>query len=345
MKKIYLLAALSAASILFADPPPQPPPKDPDLFLKDNAIFSSHLEFLYWKPIEGALMYALKMDRQSWNPENTFPVGHYENADYDFDPGFRVTMGYFRAPRYWEIWTTYTRLTARGSEKVHPSNSHPNQFLTATWPTYFQESLSEAKTSIHLNYNVADLNVDRYFIPNPHLRLRMLGGFTGAWMDQDWAVKYYDFDNHTSLIRNRWRFGGAGFRLGLMVDWFWTDDIYVTIRGTLAALVGAYKNSMVQTSSIKLGPEYNTNLPLRNAIYRDARSVGHLQLLMGPSWQRSWKSVRTELFLGYEINSWTNLQEIYFSVQGVPAYASQQTTFNSGVLTLQGLTTRFSIDY
>jgi hypothetical protein len=345
MKKFCMLSVLTLVSALFSTGTnPPPPPKDPDLFLKDKPVFSTHLEFLYWKPIEGALMYALKMNTPSWNPSDTFPVGEYQNANYNFDPGFRITLGYFRAPRYWEIWGTYTRLTARGKEETHAPGA-PNTFLTSTWPTYFHNSLTRAKTYIHLNYNVADLGADRYFIPNPHLRLRLLGGFTGAWMDQNWLIKYFDFAGNISHVRNRWKFGGAGFRLGMMVDWFWTDDVYITIRGSLAALVGAYKNSMFQTSSIQPSPAYNTNLPFRNATYEDARTAANLQLVVGPSWQKSWKSVRTELFAGYEINSWMNLQEIYFSVPGTPAYASQQTTFNSGILTLQGLTTRFTIDF
>ena len=131
----------------------------------------------------------------------------------------------------------------------------------------------------------------------------------------------------------------------MMVDWFWTDDIYMTLRGSIAALTGAYKNSMYQTTSVTPTPAYNPQLPIRNAVYRDSRTVANLQLLLGPSWQKSWKSVRTELFAGYEISSWMNLQEVYFSMPGTPAYTSQQTTINSGILTLQGLTTRFSVDF
>lgn len=346
MKKFPLLLALTLTTSLFSSIPKQPtePPKDPDLFIKDKQIHSAHLEFLYWKPIEGGLMYALNMDRPSWNPTHSFAVGHYKHADYNFDPGFRVTLGFFRAPRYWELWTSYTRLTSRGTDVTH-APTHANQFLVSTWPTHFANSLTRAKSSVHLNYNVADFSADRYFIPNPHLRLRLIAGFSGAWMDQNWTIKYAGTGTQESLVRNRWRFGGAGLRVGVMADWFWTDDIYITMRGSLAGLVGAYKNSMYQTTSVQPGPDYNPSLPIRDAVYRDARSVGNLQLLLGPSWQKAWQKVRTELFAGYEINTWTNLQEIYFTTHAVPSNEHQQTTYNSGLLTVQGLTTRFSIDY
>lgn len=349
MKKFYLLSALTLVSTLFAakEPdrhPPPPPAEDPDLFYKDKQVYSAHLEFLYWKPLEGALLYALSMNKQSWNPSDTYPVGNYQHASYGFDPGFRVTLGFFRAPRYWELWATYTRMTSRGRDSITPP-SGPNTFLTSTWPTYFDESLSFAKSKVHLNYNVADISADRYFIPNPHLRLRLIGGFTGAWMDQYWSIRYRDFNEQKSHVQNRWRFGGAGFRIGMMVDWFWTQDIYVTIRGSLAALVGAYKNSMYQKNSAAPGPAFNPSFPLRNAEYTDARSTLNMQLLLGPSWQKSWKRVRTELFAGYEMSLWNNLQEVYQSVPGTPAFASQQTTINSGMLTMQGLTARFSIDF
>jgi hypothetical protein len=349
MKKFYLLVALGLASTLCAvegteSQPPSPPIQDPDLFYKDKQVYSAHLEFLYWKPLEGALLYALSMNKPSWNPRDTYPVGRYQHANYHFDPGFRVTLGYFRAPRYWELWMSYTRMTSRGKDSTLPPTD-PNTFLTSTWPTYFGDSLSSAKSRVHLNYNVADLSADRYFIPNPHLRLRLIGGFTGTWMDQYWSIRYRDFAERSSHVRNRWKFGGAGFRIGIMADWFWTDDLYVTIRGSLAALVGAYKNTMFQKNSFAPGAAYNPTFPLRNAEYKDARSTLNLQLLVGPSWQKSWKKIRTELFAGYEISLWNNLQEIYQSVPGAPAFASQQTTINSGLLTLQGLTTRFSIDF
>jgi len=343
MKKVALLIPL-LSTLLSAAPTSQPPPQDPDLFLKDKAVLSAHLEFLYWKPLESALLYALNVNRPSWNPNDTFAVGDYQHANYGFTPGFRITLGYFRAPRYWELFGSYTRLTAKGKDSIEAS-SKPNQFLSATWPTYFHQGLKSAKSSIHLNYNVADLSADRYFIPNPHLRLRLVAGFAGAWMDQYWAVRYFDSANQVSLVRNRWKFGGAGFRLGIMADWFWTNDIYLTLRGSIAALVGAYKNTAFQTTSVKPDASYNPSFPIRDSTYRDARSTANLQFLVGPSWQKSWEKVRTELFAGYEITSWMNLQEIYFSMQGIPAVASQQTNINTGILTLQGLTTRFSIDF
>jgi len=351
---MLLAVALTTTTVLFAEKknpsdPAEPPP--PDLFRQDKAVFSVHPEFLFWKPVTGALMYALDVNKPTWNPNDTYPVGDYKTITYGFDPGFRFALSYFRAPRYWEIYGMYTRLTSRGSASARPSSGF-NDFLSSTWPTYFDHSVIYAKSKIHLNYNVVDLNADRYFVPNPHLRLRLAAGFTGAWMNQSWTVRYFDFNNHVSFVRNCWEFGGGGFRVGMVADWFWTHDIYITLRGTLASLVGAYKNTMYQTTSIQpTNPNgtpnlaYNPGVPYRNATYSDVRAVAHLQFILGPSWQKNWSTFRMEVFGGYEINSWGNLQEVYFAIPGVPASSVQQTWINTSLFTLQGLTTRVSLDF
>ncbi len=129
----------------------------------------------------------------------------------------------------------------------------------------------------------------------------------------------------------------------MMGDWFWTNDIYLTTKATLAGVMGPYHNRSSQTTTA-LAAGYNSTLPIRKASYRDTRATGNVQLLIGPSWQKNWTNKRTELFVGYEFNAWTNLQEVYHSTLGAPS-DPKETWINSGFISLQGLTTRFTIDY
>lgn len=344
MKQAILICMIAFTPTIFAkNQPPPPPAWDANLFSQDSQCISSHLEFLYWKAMENSLSYVLKTNAVPWNNDDTYPIGNYKNADFNIDPGFRIAMSYFRAPRYWEVWGMYTRLTSRGTAQESPP-SNPNEYLDSVWTSYLS-TLTQAKTWIHLNYNVADLFVDRYFNPNPHLRLRLIGGITGAWIDQNWTTRYYDIANKTTRIRNEWKFGGCGLRIGMYADWFWTSDIYLTLRGTLAALVGPYMNRVFQTTTAQPDPTYNPSLPIRNVTYRDTRSATHLQLILGPSWQKNWDPVRSELFVGYELNGWLNLQEIYHSTGANAASGPKEPWITTGVLTLQGLTTRLTLDY
>ncbi len=338
--KRFLCICLGLTALAHAKTPPPPPPCPPawdaDLFRKNVQVVSGHLEFLYWKPEESALDYALKMSIPAGSIDPSFAQGTYKSGSFNMTPGVRLSISYFRAPKEWEVWGSYTRLTSTG----HNSTSKPTPatvFLTGTWPQIMSSPLTQATSSLHLNYNVADLLADRYFNPNAHFRLRLLGGLTSAWMDQYWAVQYFDAPGDTTRIVNTWGYAGGGFRFGAMIDWFWTHDIYFTARGTFAALMGCYKNQSKQTTNLQ-------STPVRNAIYRDTRGALSMQAMLGPSWQKNYSCMRVEVFAGYEITTWSNLQEIYHSTAGT-ASAAKETWTNTGLLSMQGLTARVTMDF
>ncbi len=340
------LIALTMTATAFAKAPPQPtnqPGPDPDLFRKDEQVFSSHIEFLYWVVNENALDYAVKMRSPAWSAgANNYASGKMEHSTYYIDPGFRFTFGFFRAPRYWEVWASYTRLTSRGKNWTSKPEA-ADEYLTGTWPQILTAPLTGSRTTLHFNYNVVDVMVDRYFIPNPHLRLRTFMGLTGTWMDQNWNIYYSDASANETRIQSQWKYGGVGPRMGIGVDWYWTDDIYFTGRGTFAVLMGPYRNKTRQTTNFAPADE-NTAIPLRNVDYDDSRIAGTMQFILGPSYQRTVGKVRMETFVGYELTAWANVQEVYRSTAGLPA-AAKETWINTGILSLQGLTARISVDY
>ena len=336
----------AASAMAATQPQTQPPRYDADLFRRDTPVFSSHLEFLYWKVDEGALDYAISMNSPAWDSSGTdnYALGNMKRSIFNIDPGFRIGLSYFRAPHYWEIWAQYTRMTSRG----HTDSKSPNgasEYLTGTWPQILSSPIVQAKTSLHLNYNVADFLADRYFNPNPHFRARLLGGLTGAWINQNWSIHYFDASDEHTDIYSKWLYGGVGLRLGTTFDWFWTNDIYLTARGTVAALLGYYRNRTKQTLSAGAGTgAQNTALPVRNVSYSDTRAATSLQLIVGPSYQKNLPGVRLEAFVGYELTTWNNLQEVYRSTSGTPS-AAKETLINTGILCLQGLTARLTLDY
>lgn len=325
---------------------------DRNLFRTDAQIPSVHLEFLYWKALEGDLSYALKMTQPSWNTGNpgatSASCGTYQNAQFEIDPGFRIGTSFFRAPHYWEAYVQYTRVTSSGDQTSYRPTA-PNESLNATWqlPTNSGSAapLAVASSYVHLNYNVADAFFTRYFHPNPHLRIRILGGFTGAWLNQTTAINYLDTESNNSQIEAKWKYWGAGLRFGMTSDWYWFTDLYMTARLTFAGLIGSYRNQNFQkTSIVPDAGQYDTSRPFGKSDYKDGRAVSNVQMIFGPSWQKAFKNSRIELFAGCEYNMWTNLQETYHSELASPT-ASKAFWVNSGLLTMVGLTTRLTIDF
>lgn len=338
MKKRFFGLLLCTA--LNASEPP--PAYDADLFRKDTRIyFFWNLEFLYWKPTEGSLDYAMKMKRPPADPSTMFASGKTEKVDFDWKPGFRIGGGYFNAPHYWDIYPQYTYYHGKG----HNSANAPKEaglFLNGTWAhpniSTTPAPLAHASTDLTLNYHLFDLIVTRRFVPNPHLRLRLFGGISAAWIRQQWDIFYRDTSDAHSHIKNHWRFTGGGLRMGLTADWFLDFyDLYLTGTMSGALFAGSYHNVSSQRTTLFAEP-------IRNTHYSDTRMPTHWLFLLGPSWQKVIGSMRTELFFGYELNLWSDLQEVHRSTSST-AQGPKETTINTGYLGLQGYTLRWNLDF
>lgn len=322
-----------------------PPPGsryDYDLYHKNLEICFVSAEFLYWTVNEGALDYAQRMKQPGWSPTASYASGTVQNASFHIDPGVRVSAGYFNAPKYWIVHAEYTHLITRGNDRAGKPLAS-DEFLTGTWPQITTNPLTHAHSRIFFDYNLFELLIDRAFFPNPHLRIKLLGGLSLAWMQQDWKVQYFDGVGGDTTIRNRWLFTGGGLRGGLSGDWYWGNHVYISCGTTAALYMGSYRNLAKQTTTVQ-PPGANASLPVRNSYLSEARPACTLQFYIGPSFQKNFGCNRIELFAGYEINGWLNLQEIHRSTFGAPSDA-KETWMSSSMLALQGLTTRFSVDF
>lgn len=326
-----------------------PQEEDTDLFRKDKRVGFINAEFLYWNVNESGNEYALKMENEPWSQTvNTFATGDYKSADFEWDPGVRVSMGYFNAPHYWDVYAQYIYLHASGHDETHaPQNG--NKYLVGTWigpdfnDTTAASPLRKAGSTINFYYNVGDFLFSRRFHPNPHLRINFLGGVTGAFIHQKWKVRYENLNDEHSHVQNKWHFGGGGFRLGLKVYLYLGWDLYFSGLASGALFGGIYENKARQSTSATVAGADN-EVPFLNTKYEDVRVVYNTQLMAGPSWQKAFERVRTEIFVGYEFNLWTNLHSVYRSNASAPQAFKTPIVENSNV-GLQGLTVRWNLDY
>ncbi len=320
--------------------------EDLDLFNKNDQVFYLTADFLYWTVNEGAVDYALKMKHPAWSTTvYDCGVGHYHNAEFDWNPGLRVAFGFFRAPHFWDSTIQYTYLSLDGDDEVHAPDSS-DKFLLGTWqePSIRTPiALKHAKSHIVFNYNLLDFMFSRRFFPNPHLRLNVGGGITGVDIKQVWKVRYEDLSNNHSHIRNTWSYLAAGLRFGLHVDWFLGYDLYLTGGMSTALLSGRYTNRSFQKTDA-LTPGADNSISFRNTHFHDTRLAPTIQMLAGISWQKTYESVRATLFAGYELTEWFNLHQIYRTTLGAPT-AGKNTYINDSAVALQGLTVSGNLDF
>ena len=311
-------------------------PYDADLYNKNQEVISTHAEFLYWTVQEGTIDYAQKMNRPA--PSGvTYAIGDVHSASYQLNPGVRVALSYFNAPKYWEVRAQYTHLVSKGKDRVEKPTAS-DEYLTGTWPHILTNQLIHAHSAIEFNYNLFDLIVDRMFIPNPHLRLRMIAGIGAAWIRQDWKIHYFDQPKQNTTIRNRWDYSAGGVRFGVSGDWFWGKDFYLTGLTSMGIYMGSYNNRSKQTMS-------TLSRPVRDSNFSDTRPAYSAQFIIGPSWQKNFNCHRIEIFAGYELSTWFNLQEIRRSSSDVEPSFAKETWLASGAVALHGLTTRLTVDF
>lgn len=347
MKIKSLLPLFLLPFFLFAKEAP-PKPKEQELFNKDDQGVIINGEFIYWNVQEGALDYAIRMKSAAWSQTESYAQGDFERAEFNWDPGYRLSIGYNRAENFWEALAEYTCLHVEGNNRVKmipPADE--GRFINGTFPHIFTDPIHHAKSHIHLHYKLFNLLANRVFHPhnNPHLRLRATAGITSVFVHQGWRVNYFDLSDNTTTIWNRWRYWGMGFRAGMGFDWFFGKDVYLSGKSSFALTMGHYHNHAKQTTSAAPRQGDDPSIPVRDARYNDYRMAFTTQFLIGPSYQKSFADWwRFEMFAGYELTIWTNLQEVYRSTAGSPSEA-KETWLNTGLVALHGLTIRASFNF
>lgn len=324
-------------------------PAEPDLFRKDDSIYFITSEYLCWNASEGALDYALHMNHPAWSTiKDTYAIGDYRNAEFDWSSGLRFAFGFFRAPHYWDIFLQYTYVPCFGSNESHAPDS-ADRFLNGTWihpdvdTTSASIPLKKANTRIQLDYHLLELLMSRRFYTNPHFRLNLYGGVASAFLYQDWDVFYTDLADQQSKISNDWSFEGLGLRLGVKLDWYLGWDLYLTGLASSGILAGWYENTAKQSTDAFI-PTTDKEIPFRDTKFEDTRLTYTTQFMSGISWQKVLEPVRLECLVGYEFNIWTNLHQVYRS-GFAGATAGKDTYINDSNLSLQGATVRFNIDF
>lgn len=322
----------------------------PDLYQITRPTIFTNLEFLYWRVEEGALDYAYLMNKPVWGTTPSYVQGDEKRTHFRYEPGLRASVGYFNAPKYYEVWLQYTWLYDHGRRTAN-APSAANTFLLSTFPTEFTQPVQKASTQVGLHYHVIDLLVDRVFNPNPHLRLRVLGGIPLTYQKHNWHIKYFDTLGNITKFLNHWRFYGGGLKAGINFDWYWGPHIYMTALFSSGLLLGSYKNLTYGKTTVIPVPADNPDVAFTNALRKDLRLAYTVQCLIGPSYQQNFCNFRFEFFAGYEFNAWFNLQEVYRSTQlntgfGAPGVSGfVQTIQETGVLGMHGLTARLTLDF
>ena len=333
------------------------------------------LEFLWWTAQVGALDYIIRGQTPSVTlggivNQNQLvgAVGTLKSPSYDWEYGLRASIGY-RFPRdFWELEALYTYFHSSSQETLGPpsgfdtlvtdtttNDNSPSKALAGTFYDAPQTPIVRAKSSIHFNYNVGDLILARRLLKTDSIIMRKFISFTGAWLWQNWRFscvggpsnKTPGISGNTTTGKENWKFSGGGLRLGLATDWFLGKGLSIDSKVSMAGYLGHYHhhsetffgNQDLPTLGFNIAPQY-----AKNVLYNDTRLAFHTQFALLPAWGMMFKNWGIKMYVGYELNLWLNLHEVYKVAAISPlSIDGRELTINRGLLGLHGLTSGVSV--
>lgn len=244
-------------------------------------------------------------------------IGDVKTLEYDWDFGFRLNLGYRWGVSKWDLFAEYTYFHDKASESLRrdPDGSvYPYNYLKGLFLEFFGSYINHITTNIHLNYNTLDIILQRPIYESESVLFRFLFGGRGAWIDQDWKIRYYYTANPTipyQTVKNKWDFNGGGLRAGFNFEWLWWYGFGLHFQGTASAILGSYDNhySNIEkdTSLTDSGNKYIAG----NIHPKSTRIIPSYQCLIGLQWRKGWDKWAVNIFADWEINSWVDLNQTY----------------------------------
>ncbi|WP_420421251.1 Lpg1974 family pore-forming outer membrane protein [Simkania sp.] len=308
------------------------------------------IEFLWLRATEDSLIYAWKGSQTSFNNVNATVNAKELDQDWEFDPGFRVGLGYNFGYDDWDLHAHYTWLYSypktSASVSVDSFGNENADFIvglfasnpfTNAGATTFQ-LFQKASSKWQLQFNAWDLDLGRNYYVSKMLALHPIAGLKIALIRQhltthyDRPVDQAQPDEFQSMsVREKSRFWAVGPKIGVFGSWQlgYGFNINADIHG---ALVYGENSGRLHKKGIR-NNENTVSLRLTDETYR-LRPMAYLNL--GLEWERCfWDWMYFSLHLGWETQYWWNQMN----------FTSFHDTTPEGDLSLTGLNTGIRFDF
>jgi hypothetical protein len=293
-------------------------------------------DYLYWTARESNLQYA----STGYSNSGTYSIqgGRTKTPHFDFESGFKTTLGWSFGHDCWDTLATYTwfqtsnntgSIKATQDEGLYP-------YFWPYIPMYSDDYFTKAHTNWGLHFNAIDWELGRNCYISKYLSLRPFVGLKGTWQHQHFNNSYKGFsdyipfsyhnDNYLSSI-------GLGIRTGLNTAWHLSQSWSIFGDLALSALWQSVKVSRKDSYTIS-GEDKLTTVNTRSNMHI---IVPVLELALGirkDVWINDDK-VHIGIQAGWEEQIWWNQNQFIEDLA---------TSFN-GNLFLQGLTARLRIDF
>ncbi len=253
-------------------------------------------------------------------------LGSVINMSFDYEPGFKVGLGF-----HFDTWNTFIEYT-----RLHLSNTDDTEKLpenasgiNSPWYTTFNHQNIYAKWK--LKYDIIDFQFARPFYNGTRLILKPHFGIRSGWIDQNLninttlpAIRKADLNNETYLI---------GGRAGSYADWLIGSGVKITSAIAASLNYQHFKTKYKERTEIAIVRWYKDKIGLFTPNLDLSLGLGYGTYFDNFNWH-------FDLLIAYDFVYWWNqntLENNQSSLNNVDA--------SPGDLMLQGLNISFRFDF
>lgn len=340
------LAALTAGSLHAATPANEPTSgyntpcrietqRSCDVFVSGS--------FTFWQAMQDNMSLGL-VGKQ--NDDDILIDGHVADLDFEFKPGFKLTLGFNLDYDHWDTVIEYTWFRGTDHTKVHLSSdaSIKGTFPAQQVPKFLDPRYQRSSESWHLAMDLVDWDLARAGYIGKHLCMRPFIGLRFASIRQDLHVDYAnlsasDLSTWPSVsISKSATSWGLGTRLGLVSNWEMGSGCRIYSKGEVDLLFTQYDLHTHQDSETNVADAYKFHQDPNNCLRV------HTELALGFGWGTYFKNNRYHIDLSADYGF-----QVFFNQNMFPQVLNETavgtTIVPNGDLYVQGLTATLRFDF
>ncbi|MBY0529143.1 MAG: hypothetical protein K2P51_03030 [Rhabdochlamydiaceae bacterium] len=218
------------------------PPGRPQV--KDGADLFVTADFIYWNAHENGLPLAVRNKGSTTNLSNADVV--YLKSEWD--PGFRVGVGYNLPHDGWDTTFTYLHFFTDADRHTHAQGGRADFASQGADQDSFN---TKSKGHWNLHLSQLDLNLGREFFVSKWLTLRPNFGLRTAWIKQSLRARYKGFDYVPALktkVDEKCNFWGLGVVAGMDSQWGLGSGWSIFGNAGFSLLYGFFHNDVDQNT-------------------------------------------------------------------------------------------------
>lgn len=308
--------------------------------------FEFDASFIYWQPIQE------NMELGFANTTVPDPItgftslnGNMINMDFAYKPGFQIGMGGNFDYDNWDMHLEYTWFHCK--QHQHTNGPNPGQIFPAFGFPRGANIVNTAHEHWHLNMDIVDLDLGRWYYVGTKLTFRPSFGARAAWIRQNLHVEYENLGalgagvTDLTNIKGKTRSWAIGAKAALDTNWMMGAGFRLYGNGEADLLFTKYTRL---TTSERHSDATLFTTPIRVKQRRVYAVKPHLDLELGIGWGtyldcNNWYM---DFAAGYGFQVFFD-QNMFRHFDDIVMFG--HSSMPNGNLYIHGLTATFSLDF